>query len=94
MSQVAVLERAFAAGKRLTARQIRGVYKIQSPSKVVSRLRRNVGLPVKSVRKGVSVPFFMLGKPRYDVIVKGYEARLGAPSAEVLAAGFRAVSSK
>lgn len=90
MSQIAVLKRAFERGEKLTARQIRGVYKIQSPAKVVSRLRLLAGVPVHFNKK---TGLFELGKLRYDVIVKGYEATVGAPSAKVLAAGYRAVSA-
>lgn len=88
MSQKEVLSKAFHAGAQLTARQIRGVYKIASPAKVVSRLRREDGLAIYS-REGK----FSLGKPRYDVIVKGYEALFGAPPARVIAAGYRAVGA-
>lgn len=88
MNQKEVLRKAFLKGNELTARQIRGVYKIASPAKVVSRLRRDEGLPVYS-RDGK----FFLGKPRYDVIVRGYEALVGAPSAKVLAAGYRAATA-
>lgn len=95
MSQKEVLKKAFLSGAELTARQIRGVYKIASPAKVVSRLRLQEGLPIVSSEEytsGRRVQKFRIGKARYDVIVKGYEALLGAPSAVVLAAGFRAVS--
>lgn len=88
MSQTQILAKAFESGKTLTARQIRGVYKIKSPAKVVSRLRRNAGLPVL-FKNGAFV--LAPNKVKYPVIVKGYEAVLGAPSARVLAAGFRAV---
>lgn len=95
MSQKEVLKKAFLSGAELTARQIRGVYKIASPAKVVSRLRMQDGLPVISSEEynnGRYTQKFRIGKVRYDVIVKGYEALLGAPSTAVLAAGFRAVS--
>lgn len=97
MTQKEVLGKAFLGGAELTARQIRGVYKVASPAKVVSRLRRESGLPIVSKvvysRDGKRVQKFRLGKPRYDVIVEGYKALFGDPPAKVLAAGFRAVGS-
>lgn len=97
MSQKEILRRAFESGAKLTARQIRGVYKIKSPAKVISRLRRDAGIPVVSKKEHAAdnriVQKFRLSKPRYDVIVKGYEALFGAPPAKVLAAGYRVVGA-
>lgn len=97
MTQQEVLRKAFLKGAQLTSRQIRGVYKIASPSKVVSRLRRDDGVPIVSRVKynenGSRIQTFSLTKPRYDVIVKGYQSLFGDPPAKVIAAGFRVVGA-
>lgn len=78
VTQKTKLRIAFFNGAQLTSKQIRSQYKIASPTKVVSQLRLEDGLPIYANKK---------------VDTKGRETikfRLGTPSRTVIAAGYRA----
>lgn len=80
MTQKQKLRVAFFNGAQLTAKQIRAQFKIASPSKVVSNLRLEDGLPIYANK---------------HVDTKGRETtkyRLGTPSRKIIAAGYRAVA--
>jgi len=80
MTQVEKLIHAFESGKEFTAKQISSLFSIGSPTKVVSLLRREHGLPIYLNKR---------------VDTKGRETRkyrLGTPSRSVVAAGYRAMS--
>lgn len=81
MTQKAKLRKAFFNGAQLTSKQIRAQFKIASPTKVVSMLRLEDGLPIYANK---------------HVDTKGRETtkfRLGTPSRAVIAAGYRALAS-
>lgn len=80
MSQKEKLGQAFSNGRELTAKQITAQFGIASPSKVVSLLRMEDGLPIYSSKSVDS-------KGRVK-----FKYRLGTPSREVVAAGYRAMS--
>ena len=78
VTQKTKLRIAFFNGAQLTSKQIRSQYKIASPTKVISQLRLEDGLPIYANKK---------------VDTKGRETikfRLGTPSRAVIAAGYRA----
>lgn len=80
MTQKAKLRQAFFNGAQLTSKQIRSQFKIASPTKVISNLRLEDGLPIYANK---------------HVDTKGRETtkfRLGTPSRKVIAAGYRAVA--
>lgn len=78
MNQKTKLRIALFNGAQLTSKQIRAQFDIASPTKVVSRLRMEDGLPIYSNRhvdtKGRVKNKFVLGTPRRDVIAAGYRA--------------------
>ena len=79
MTQKSKLRQAFFNGAELTSKQIRSQFKIASPTKVVSMLRLEDGLPIYANKR---------------VDTKGRETvkfRLGTPSRKVIAAGYRAM---
>lgn len=80
MSQRDKLRQALFNGRELTAKQITAQFGIASPSKVVSLLRMEDGLPIYS-NKSVD------SKGRVK-----FKYRLGTPSRKVIAAGYRAMS--
>ncbi len=80
MTQKQVLLQALSSGRQLTSKQIRQQFRIASPTKVVSRLRMQEGVVVKS-RKTVD--------SRGRVKSKFY---IGTPTREVIAAGYRAIA--
>jgi len=80
MTQKSKLRQAFFNGAELTSKQIRSQFKIASPTKVVSMLRLEDGLPIYANKR---------------VDTKGRETvkfRLGTPSRKVIAAGYRAMA--
>ena len=80
MTQKSKLRKAFFNGAELTSKQIRSQFKIASPTKIVSMLRLEDGLPIYANK---------------HVDTKGRETtkfRLGTPSRKVIAAGYRAMS--
>ena len=80
LTQKDKLRKAFFNGAELTSKQIRAQFKIASPTKVVSNLRLEDGLPIYANK---------------HVDTKGRETtkfRLGTPSRAVIAAGYRALS--
>lgn len=50
-NQKEVLRNVFTKGKSLTTKQIQAMYNIASPSKVISRLRYEDGLDIRSLKK-------------------------------------------
>lgn len=79
-TQKTKLRVAFFDGAELTSKQIRAQYGILSPTKVISRLRMEDGLPIYC-------------NDRFDT--KGRHTRkfrLGTPSRRVIAAGYRAIA--
>ncbi len=79
-TQKAKLRKAFFEGAQLTSKQIRAQFKIASPTKVISNLRLQDGLPIYANK---------------HVDTKGRETtkfRLGTPSRAVIAAGYRAIA--
>lgn len=82
MTQKDKLRKAFFTGRSLTAKQITAQFGIASPSKVISSLRMEDGLPIYNNKR---------------VDTKGrttYQYSLGTPSRKVIAAGYRALASK
>lgn len=80
LTQKQKLRIAFFNGAQLTTKQIRAQYKIASPTKVISNLRLEDGLPIYANK---------------HVDTKGRETtkfRLGTPSRAVIAAGYRAIA--
>lgn len=81
MTQKEKLRKAFFTGRSLTAKQITAQFGIASPSKVVSQLRMEDGLPIYNDK---------------SVDTKGrvtFKYKLGTPSRKVIAAGYRALAS-
>jgi len=78
MTQKAKLRKAFFNGQQLTAKQIKAQFNIASPSKVVSNLRMEDGLPIYLNRhvdtKGRVTNKYRLGTPSRSVIAAGYRA--------------------
>lgn len=81
MTQKQKLITAFQQGRELSAKQIASQFNIASPSKVVSMLRLEDGMPIY-LNKHVDT------KGR---VVNKY--RLGTPTRRVVAAGYRAVAN-
>lgn len=78
MTQKAKLRKAFFEGAQLTSKQIRAQFKIASPTKVISNLRLEDGLPIYANKhvdtKGRETTKFRLGTPSRAVIAAGYRA--------------------
>lgn len=78
MTQKEKLRRAFFTGREMSAKQIASQFGIASPSKVVSLLRMEDGLPIYNNRhvdtKGRVVNKYRLGTPSRKVIAAGYRA--------------------
>jgi len=78
MTQKDKLRKAFFNGAALTSKQIRAQFKIASPTKVVSNLRLEDGLPIYANKhvdtKGRETTKFRLGTPSRAVIAAGYRA--------------------
>lgn len=78
MTQKDKLRKAFFNGAQLTSKQIRAQFKIASPTKVVSTLRLEDGLPIYANKhvdtKGRETTKFRLGTPSRAVIAAGYRA--------------------
>lgn len=78
MTQKEKLRKAFFNGRSLTAKQISAQFGIASPSKVVSELRLEDGLPIYNDRsvdtKGRITNKYHLGTPSRKVIAAGYRA--------------------
>lgn len=79
MNQKSKLRNAFVNGAELTSKQIRAQFGIASPTKVVSMLRLEDGLPIYCNRhtdtKGRVTNKFRLGTPTRSVIAAGYRAQ-------------------
>lgn len=78
MSQKAKLREALLNGAQLTSKQIRAQFKIASPTKVVSMIRLEDGIPVYCNKrvdsKGRVTKKFKVGNPTRRVIAAGYRA--------------------
>lgn len=78
LTQKQKLRIAFFKGAQLTSKQIRSQYKIASPTKVISNLRLEDGLPIYANKhvdtKGRETTKFRLGTPSRAVIAAGYRA--------------------
>lgn len=78
MTQKNALATAFTNGYELTSKQIRARFGIASPTKVVSQLRLEDGMPIYCNRrvdtKGRVTNKFRLGTPRASTIAAGYRA--------------------
>jgi hypothetical protein len=78
MTQKEKLRKAFFQGRSLTSKQMTAQYGIASPTKVVSELRLEDGLPIYCNRhvdtKGRVTKQFRLGTPSRKVIAAGYRA--------------------
>ncbi len=79
MSQKNRLMTALMNGAELTSKQIRAQFGIASPTKVVSMIRLEDGLPVYSNRrvdtKGRVTHKFRVGTPRASIVAAGYRAQ-------------------
>lgn len=78
LTQKDKLRKAFFSGRQLTAKQITSQFGIASPSKVVSTLRMEDGLPIYcntyTDSKGRVTNKYELGTPSRKVIAAGYRA--------------------
>ena len=78
MTQKDKLRKAFFDGRSMTAKQITAQFGIASPSKVVSQLRMEDGLPVYCNKhtdtKGRVTHQYRLGTPSRKIIAAGYRA--------------------
>ena len=78
LTQKDKLRKALFNGAELTSKQIRAQFKIASPTKVVSNLRLEDGLPIYANKhvdtKGRETTKFRLGTPSRAVIAAGYRA--------------------
>lgn len=78
MTQKEKLRKAFFSGAELTSAQIRARYGIASPTKVISLLRLEDGLPIycneHTDTKGRTSNKFRLGSPSRKIIAAGYRA--------------------
>lgn len=81
MNQKTKLRMALFAGRQLTAKQITAQFGIASPSKVISALRMEDGLPI----------YCNTHKDTKGRVTNKYT--LGSPSRKVIAAGYRALAS-
>ena len=81
MTQKDKLRKALFNGRSLTAKQISAQFGIASPSKVISTLRLEDGLPVYCNKhtdtKGRVTHQYRLGTPSRKVIAAGYRALAG-----------------
>lgn len=79
MSQKQVLMQVLSQGVQLTSKQIRARFGIASPTKVISRIRMQEGIAIKSRKtidtKGRIKHKFYVGTPTRDIIAAGYRAR-------------------
>lgn len=79
MTQKEILRRAFVRGAELTSRQISARFGIASPTKVVSTIRMEDGLAIKSRKnvdsKGRVTYKFYVGTPSREIVAAGYRAR-------------------
>ena len=79
MTQKQRLMAAFETGKEFTAKQITSLFKIASPSKVVSQLRLEEGQSIylnkRTDTKGRVTQKYRLGTPSRSVIAAGYRAQ-------------------
>lgn len=80
MTQKDKLRKAFFNGAQLTSKQIRSQFKIASPTKLVSMLRLEDGLPIYADK-------FVDGSGRQTT-----KFHMGTPSRKVIAAGYRAMA--
>lgn len=82
MNQKDKLRKALFQGRSLTSKQITAQFGIASPTKVISMLRMEDGLPVYSNKhvdtKGRVTHKYVLGTPSRKVIAAGYRALAGA----------------
>lgn len=78
LTQKQKLRKALFSGQELTSKQIKARYQIASPTKVISMLRLEDGLPIYSNThtdtKGRVTQKFRLGTPSRKVIAAGYRA--------------------
>ena len=78
MTQKDKLRKALFTGRSLTAKQITAQFGIASPSKIVSDLRMEDGLPIYCNKhvdtKGRTSNKYVLGTPSRKVIAAGYRA--------------------
>lgn len=78
MNQKQILLQALNGGRFLTSKQIRAQFGIASPTKVVSRIRMEEGVAIKSRKtvdtKGRVKNKFYIGSPTREVIAAGYRA--------------------
>lgn len=78
MTQRDKLRKALFSGRAMSAKQITAQFGIASPSKVVSQLRMEDGLPIYNDAftdtKGRVVHKYHLGNPSRKVIAAGYRA--------------------
>lgn len=78
MTQKDKLRKALFDGRSMTAKQITAQFGIASPSKVVSQLRMEDGLPVYCNKhtdtKGRVTHQYRLGTPSRKIIAAGYRA--------------------
>ncbi len=79
MTQQQKLRRAFLKGAELTSKQIRAWYGIASPTKVISEIRMENGIAIKSRRnvdsKGRVTHKFYVGRPSREIVAAGYRAK-------------------
>lgn len=78
LNQKTKLRRAFEAGKKLSAKQISNYFNIASPTKIVSMLRMEDGLPIYRNKhvdtKGRVVYKYTMGTFSKRVLAAGYQA--------------------
>lgn len=78
LTQKDKLRKAFFSGREMTAKQMTAQFGIASPSKVVSSLRMEDGLPIYCNKrvdsKGRETMKYVLGTPSRKVIAAGYRA--------------------
>lgn len=79
MSQQQILKHVLCQGLELTSKQIRSRFGIASPTKVISRIRMQEGIAIKSRKtvdsKGRVKHKFYVGTPTRDIVAAGYRAR-------------------
>lgn len=79
MNQKSKLRNALLNGAQLSTKQIRAQFGIASPTKVISMLRLEDGMPIYSNRhedtKGRVVHKFRLGTPSRKIVAAGYRAQ-------------------
>lgn len=79
MTQKQRLASALINGAELTSKQIRSLFNIASPAKVVSQLRLEDGMSIylntRTDSKGRTTQKYRLGTPSRAVIAAGYRAK-------------------